>query len=108
MRPKIVCLCGSTRFPEAFAEANRQESLNGHIVLSVGCFGHLEGMDMSGPVKRALDALHLRKIDLADEILVLNVNDYIGLGTCDEIGYAWACDKPVRFWEPHQECRRER
>src|SRR6266704_190453 len=35
--PIIVCLCGSTRFSEAFHEANLRETLVGKIVLSIGC-----------------------------------------------------------------------
>lgn len=70
--PRIVCLCGSTRFGDAFRDALRSETLEGNIVLSVGLLGHAEGIDMDGPVKVVLDELHKRKIDHADEILVLN------------------------------------
>jgi hypothetical protein len=72
-RPTVVCLCGSTRFMKEFTEASRRETLAGRIVLSVGLFGHAEGIDMGGPVKAMLDELHLRKIDLADEVLVIDV-----------------------------------
>lgn len=71
-KPSIVCLCGSTRFKEAFEATNRRETMAGRIVLSVGMFGHDEGIDMNGPVKAMLDKLHLAKIDLADEVLVLD------------------------------------
>ena len=71
-KPKVVCLCGSTRFKEAFEEVQAIETLEGCIVLSVGMFGHRVGLDMSGPVKAALDELHLRKIDMADEVFVVN------------------------------------
>lgn len=71
-RPRVVCLCGSTRFADAWRDANRVETLAGRIVLSVGLLGHEEGIDMNGPIKAMLDQLHLRKIDLADEVLVLN------------------------------------
>jgi thymidylate synthase (FAD) len=98
-RPTRVCLCGSTRFPDAFIQATREETLAGKIVLSVGLFGHQEGIDMSGPVKAALDALHLRKIDLADEILFLNVGGYMGESTRRELDYARARGKKVRFLE---------
>ena len=84
-RPKVVCLCGSTRFREAFERAARQETLAGKIVLSVGLFGHAEGMDMSGPVKKMLDELHLRKIDMADEVLALDVP----CRTCPKCGTRW-------------------
>ena len=102
--PKIVCLCGSTKFREEFEEANHDESLQGHIVLTVACFGHEFGLDPKGRKKRIFDKLHFRKIELADEVLVVRP-DYIGLSTCDEIHYAWALGKPVRmdgrvlYWE---------
>jgi hypothetical protein len=99
-RPRIVCLCGSTRFRSAYESAMRQETLEGRIVLTVGLLGHEEGLDMSGPVKAMLDELHLRKIDLADEILVLNVDNYIGESTRREIDYANRNGKLIRWLEP--------
>jgi hypothetical protein len=97
--PIIVTLCGSTRFADAYVEVMRRETLAGKIVISVGCFGHQEGMDMSGHVKQALDDLHLRKIDLADEVLILNVDGYIGDSTRRELSYAREQGKTVRFLE---------
>jgi len=101
--PKIVTLCGSTRFKEEFIEANKTETLKGHIVISVGLFGHHEGLDMGGETKKMLDELHLRKIDLSSEILVINVDDYIGDSTKKEIKYAERNGKKVRYLEPHHE-----
>lgn len=72
--PTIVTLCGSTRFADEFIAAARAETLAGRIVISVGLFGHQEGLDMGGATKAGLDELHLRKIDLADEILVIAVS----------------------------------
>lgn len=100
-RPRRICLCGSTRFKEAYERANREETLQFRIVLSVGLLGHHEGLDMNGPVKAMLDQLHLAKIDLADEILVLNVGGYIGDSTRLEIEYATRQGKPVRYLEGH-------
>lgn len=97
--PKIVCLCGSTKFKDEYIKANRDETLKGHIVLSVGLFGHHEKLDMDGPTKKMLDKLHLQKIDLADEILVLNVGGYIGSSTKNEIEYAKYKNKNIRFLE---------
>jgi hypothetical protein len=104
-RPTIVCLCGSTRFSGAFQEANLNETLAGKIVLSIGCnmrsdqeiFGHLPADELVR-IKTQLDELHLRKIDLADEVLILNVGGYIGDSTRRELAYAQAQGKPVRFW----------
>lgn len=104
-RPKIVCLCGSTRFPAEFMAAQFAETIAGAIVLSVGCFprkpdGSWDRMMVTEEQKVALDALHLRKIDLADEVFVVNVGGYIGESTSREIAYAKASGKPVLCLEP--------
>ena len=104
-RPTIVCLCGSTRFKPAFDEANYQETMAGKIVLSVGFYMHATGNRHGESVgatpeqKIALDALHKRKIDLADEVLVLNVGGYIGDSTRSEILYAMKTGKEIRYLE---------
>lgn len=95
MRPEIVCLCGSTRFTEAFRRANFEETLAGRIVLSVGCDTKSdEGLEFSAEQKEALDVLHLRKIELADRVHVLNVGGYIGDSTARELGFA--CLQPAK------------
>jgi hypothetical protein len=98
-RPKIGCLCGSTRFPAAWVRATRERSLAGEIVLSVGVMIHAgaEPIRDEGPVKAALDELHLRKIDLADYVLVLCPGGYIGASTRREIDYAELCGKTVEY-----------
>ena len=105
-RPIIVCLCGSTRFYDEFQQANYDETMNGKIVLSVGFYphakaqhGHGEGVGHDSFEKIALDELHLRKIDLSDEILILNVGGYIGQSTARELAYARAHGKVIRFLE---------
>lgn len=98
-RPQIVCLCGSTKFADAFIEASARLTMQGEIVLSVGRFGHLDGLDMAGADKVMLDHLHKRKIDLADYVYVLNVGGYIGDSTRSEIEYAQRAGKSVRYLE---------
>jgi hypothetical protein len=110
-RPIIVCLCGSTRFFDAFQKANYEETMAGRIVLSVGFYPHCserahgESVGCTVEQKAALDELHKRKIDLADEIYVLNVDRYIGESTMSEIKYAEGRGKPVRYLEPPKNCR---
>jgi hypothetical protein len=103
-RPRIVCLCGSTRFYKEFQRANYEETMAGRIVLSVGFLhavgeAHGETWGCTPAQKIALDELHKRKIDLADEVLILNVGGYIGLSTQSELEYAEALGKPIRFLE---------
>ncbi len=106
-KPKIVCLCGSTRFSEAYQHANLEETLAGRIVLTIGADMKSDGElfeDLSpeqlAEVKTQLDELHLFKIDLADEILVLNVDGYIGNSTRREVRYAKNKGKKIRWLEP--------
>ena len=99
-KPTIVCLCGSTRFSEVFWKANLLETLTGKIVLTIGCdFKSDDALGLTNADKERLDILHLRKIDLANEILVLNVGGYIGESTAQEVRYAILQKKRVRYWE---------
>ena len=95
-RPEIVCICGSTRFVDEMRAANRDLTLAGVIVVAPG---EADGL-ISDEQKAALDALHLRKIDLADRVLVVNPGGYVGESTNREIGYARATGKPISFTDP--------
>ncbi len=105
-RPPIVCLCGSTRFLKEFDDASLRETLAGRIVLSVGshrtpdaqALAHLLQAEREEMLER-LGALHRHKIDLADEVLVINVGGYVGQSTRSEIEYAKSLGKPIRYWE---------
>lgn len=101
--PKIVCLCGSTKFKDAYTKANADLTMQGVIVLSVGLFGHADSIDLTEADKTMLDKLHLQKIDVADEILVLNVGGYIGNSTKREIVYATMTGKKVNYLEPQHD-----
>ena len=108
-RYKVVTLCGSTRFKNAFMEAQKRLTLEGNIVISVGLFGHAgdaevwENMDEGTltKTKEMLDDMHKRKIDMADEVFVINVGGYIGSSTKSEIEYAEATGKTIRYLEEH-------
>ena len=97
---KVITLCGSTRFKEEFLEAQKRLTLEGNIVISVGLFGH-SGDDVvwTEGVKDMLDRQHLAKIDLADEIYVINVGGYIGDSTRREIAYAEYKGKSITYLE---------
>ncbi len=99
-RPRIVCLCGSTRFMDEFHKQNERLTLQGVIVLTVGCNSKKgEGLTLTADDKLKLDELHKRKIDLCDEILVLNVGRYIGESTKGEIEYAKYHGKFIYYLE---------
>lgn len=107
---KVITLCGSTRFKDEFMEAQKRLTLEGNIVISVGLFGHSgdsevwENMDEGTltKTKEMLDDMHKRKIDMADEIFVINVGGYIGESTRSEIEYALKTRKGVRYLEENE------
>jgi hypothetical protein len=104
---KVITLCGSTRFKKEFIEVQKKLTLKGHIVISVGLFGHSgddevwDGMDEDTltKTKEMLDDMHKRKIDMADEIYVINKGGYIGESTRSEIEYAKAHGKIINYYE---------
>ena len=103
----VITLCGSTRFKDEFMKAQKDLTLKGYIVISVGLFGHSgdsevwENMDEGTltKTKEMLDDMHKRKIDMADEIFVINVDGYIGESTKSEIEYAIKHNKKVNYLE---------
>lgn len=101
---KVITLCGSTKFKDDFLRIQKKLTLAGNIILSVGCFGHSGDNEVwSDDTKQMLDDMHKRKIDMADEIFVINKNDYIGSSTKSEIDYALSLNKPVNYMEDHHD-----
>ena len=97
---KVITLCGSTRFKDQFVEAQKDLTLKGNIVITVGLFGHSGDSEaLNDEVKAMLDDIHKRKIDMSDEIFVINVGGYIGNSTKSEIEYAKAHGKEVKYLE---------
>ena len=100
-RPEIVCICGSIRFVDEMRAANRDLTFAGAIVVAPGVFRRVEDHEaITAEQKTVLDTLHLRKIDLADRVLVVNPGGYIGESTSREIAYAHATGKPISFTDP--------
>ena len=96
---KIITLCGSTKFENKYREINEKLTLEGNIVFSCGVFRF---KDAGKENKRELlQAVHRGKINLSDEIFVINVGGYIGEHTCEEIEYAKKTGKKIRYLEKH-------
>lgn len=104
---KVITLCGSTRFKEEFMKAQKELTLQGNIVMSVGLYGHSGDSEVwenmsEGTLtktKEMLDDMHKRRIDMSDEIFVINVGGYIGDSTRSEIEYAKEQGKKVNYLE---------
>ena len=104
---KVITLCGSTKFKDEFLREQKRLTLEGNIVISVGLFGHSgdnevwENMTEGELTKTKimLDDMYKRKIDMADEIFVINKHGYIGESTRSEIDYAIKTGKKVNYME---------
>lgn len=101
-RPEVVTLCGSTRFKDQFITEQWRLSGEGIVVLSVAGFGHVDHPEHDwttdgSELKRNLDALHFRKIEMSDRVHVIDVDGYIGESTAREIGHALSLGKPITY-----------
>ncbi len=97
---KVITLCGGTKFKDEFLIEQKRLTLEGNIVISVGLFGHSGDDEVwTENIKKMLDDMHKRKIDMADEIFVINKNGYIGSSTKSEIEYALKTNKKVNYME---------
>lgn len=102
-KPKLICYCGSIRVAiEAFKKVEYDSVMAGDIALLPCCmYVDIErefGKDSDYKIKA--DDLHKKKIDICDEVFVLNVGGYIGESTRSEINYAEKIGKPIKYLEP--------
>lgn len=96
---KVITLCGSTKFKKEFIEVQKRLTLNGAIVISLGLFGHSGDEEvLTDETREMFTNMHKQKIDMADEIFVIDVDGYVGEATRSEILYAIQKGKIVRFY----------
>ena len=97
---KVITLCGSTKFKDDFIREQKRLTLLGNIILTVGLFGHSGDTEVwNDGIKEMMDDMHKRRIDMSDEIFVINKNGYIGFSTKSEIEYAIKTGKKVNYME---------
>ena len=94
-----VCLCGSTQFKEQFLKVAHDLTLEGYTVTMPGIFVHSDNEEISDEITTYLDEIHKAKIADADLIYVINVNNYIGESTRDEILWATQLGKKIIYLE---------
>ena len=103
--PPVVVLCGSSRFVDVMATAawliERDEGkITMGLHLLPGWYTDVEDhLAEAEGVADEMDELHLRKIDMADEIFVINLHGYIGESTSREIQYAKNRGIAIRYFE---------
>lgn len=95
---KIITLCGSTKFKNQFEHANAFLTLQGNIVIGLAFYEQSDGFEITQEQAELLGNIHFRKIDISDEIFVINVDGYIGNSTRKEIEYAEKNGKAIRYY----------
>ncbi len=96
---KIITLCGSIKFKDEFMRVQEEFTLDGNIVLTPNFFNNRKKEDIDEKTKKMLDEMHKQKIDMSDEIYVINVGGYIGESTKSEIKYAKERGKRISYLE---------
>ena len=95
----VITLCGSMRFREEFERLDAELTLAGHVVLPPSALAPSTELTAEGRAR--LGRIHLQKVRMADEILVVNVGGYVGESTRREIEHARSWGVAVSFLEPH-------
>ncbi|XEC96589.1 hypothetical protein AB6A23_08625 [Paenibacillus tarimensis] len=95
---KVITLCGSTKFKEQFEKANAYLTLQGNVVISLGMFEQSEEIEITEELEALFGKIHLKKIDMADEVFIIDVNGYIGDSTRKEVEYAKSLGKAIRYF----------
>ena len=96
---KIITLCGSTRFKQDFLRVQEKLTMTGNVVIVPNIFFHADHKLISLSDRILLDDIQRQKIDIADEIFIINKYGYIGDSTQNEIHYATVCGKTIRYME---------
>lgn len=96
---KVITLCGSTKFKETFENVQKDLTLQGNVIFSLDFFSKSDNISITPDLEKLLFEIHLQKIDMSDEIFVINVDGYIGESTKKEIEYAKQKGKTVTYLE---------
>ena len=95
----IITLCGSIKFKDEFMKVQEKLTLGGNIVFTPSFFNNVKKEDIDNKTKKMLDEMHKQKIDMSDEIYVINLGGYIGESTKSEIEYAKLKGKNISYLE---------
>ena len=94
----VITLCGSIRFKNEFMKVQEELTLDGNIVFTPNFLNNLKD-EINIETKKMLDEMHRQKIDMSNEIYVINFGGYIGESTKSEIEYAKAKCKKISYLE---------
>jgi hypothetical protein len=99
---KVVAICGSMRFHLVMFEEQVRLAKQGVVALLPVIEPINHEPELTPEEKEIYAKIHFKKIDMSDEILVVNLDDYIGYSTNKEIEYAQLTNKPIAYLYPHE------
>ena len=94
----VITLCGSMRFREEIERLGAELTMAGHVVLAPIALD--PSTELDADQRALLGRIHLQKVAMADEVLVVNVGGYVGEDTRREIAYARSRGTAVSYLEP--------
>ena len=94
---KVITLCGSLKFQKEMMAVAEKMALDGYCILTP-IYPVLENIERTKKQLIKLKEAHLKRIELSDTILVVNVNNYIGESTNLEIDYAKKLGKEIIYY----------
>ena len=97
----VVTLCGSMRFREELERLGTELTMAGHVVLAPTALD--PSMELDPDQRALLGRIHLQRVAMADEVLVVNVGGYVGEDTRREIAYARSRGTAVSYLEPQDD-----
>ncbi len=94
---KVITLCGSLKFQKEIMEIAEKMALEGNCILTP-IYHVLDNIEVNNEKLRILKQAHLKKIEISDAILVININNYIGDSTKKEVEYAKKLNKEIFYY----------
>lgn len=102
---KIITVCGSMKFYKEMMRTAEKMELYGNCMLVPIFPVNAEKEPYSEKEIEMLSLMHKEKIKIADAILVVNVDHYIGNSTKSEIEFARSLHKEILYYtDLAQEC----
>ena len=95
---EVVVLCGSTSFTDDFIKVQEDLTLKGYIVISPMMFD-INSYKSDEKFMEMFHEMHMQKINMADQIFIINKGGYIGNHTQAEIDYALKLNKKITYLE---------
>ena len=93
----IITVCGSTKFKLEYEYVIKKLIELGFFVHSVEVYGHADNLPISKAYKEWLQDIHFWKINRSHAIYVVDVGEYLGKSTREEILHAQVKQKPI-YW----------